>query len=464
MAVWLAAAFPAPARDWDFQDHTLDNGLRVISLEDHSAPVCTVQVWYHVGSKNEDPQRQGFAHMFEHMMFKGTDRVGPEEHSTLLRAFGGKVNAGTSFDETVYLQEIPPNQLDLALWLEAERMANLTINEEYFASEREVVKEEYRKGVLEQPYGRVPENALALIFKKHPYRWSTIGNLDHLNAATAEELKRFFDTYYVPNNATLVVVGDVRHEDVLAKAKQYFGAIPRAADPPRITIVEPPPTEPRRLEMYDKVPLTLVAVGYHTVPVAHEDADVLEVLAKIMSAGQSGRVYRTLVKEQGLAVFAMAGSITFEQAGIFGLGAVLKPGADAEALESAANGLLDALVKTPVTSQELEKARNQVAAEAVRARFTTMGRARRLGHAAVIAGDVNRVNTELQRVMRVTADDIQRVAAKYFRSDRRITLIVQPELAKVGKTLGKLKGLFGGKKKDKKQRVEDRKLPKEDKH
>ncbi|HEY3242310.1 MAG TPA: pitrilysin family protein, partial [Phycisphaerae bacterium] len=196
-----AGETPAP-QQWEYTDATLDNGLRVVVMEDHSAPLAAVQVWYHVGSKDESPERQGFAHMFEHMMFRGTERIGPEDHFKYLRRYGGDVNGHTVFDQTVYVEEIPSNQIDLAFWLEAERMANLKINEDYFAKEREVVKEEYRLRISDPPYGQVLEKALGLVFKVHPYRWSPIGNLDHLNAATAAELQTFFDTFYVPNNAT----------------------------------------------------------------------------------------------------------------------------------------------------------------------------------------------------------------------------------------------------------------------
>src|SRR3990170_352264 len=191
VAMTLALAGPAGAKDWQFSDDRLENGLRVITMEDHSSPLVAVQVWYQVGSKDENPERQGFAHMFEHMMFRGTERLGPEDHFKYLRRFGGEVNGFTTFDTTAYIQVVPSNQVDLVFWLEAERMANLKINEEYFAAEREVVKEEYRLG-HDRPYGKVMENALPLAFTEHPYRWSPIGNLDHLNAATAEELRAFF--------------------------------------------------------------------------------------------------------------------------------------------------------------------------------------------------------------------------------------------------------------------------------
>ncbi|MEE8170611.1 MAG: pitrilysin family protein, partial [Phycisphaerae bacterium] len=226
-AVCLLSAVPAAAADrlYDFREQTLDNGLRVVTLEDFSCPIVAVQVWYRVGSKNEDPQRQGFAHMFEHMMFRGTDRLGPKDHFEHVRRTGGNCNAYTSFDNTTYINELPANQLELVLWLEAERMAFLKIDQESFDTERKVVEEERRMG-LNAPYGTVPERLLPEIFTKHPYRWTPIGKIPHLRAATIDELQAFWDTYYVPNNATLVIVGAVKHDEAQQLAEKYFGWIP----------------------------------------------------------------------------------------------------------------------------------------------------------------------------------------------------------------------------------------------
>src|SRR5438067_1430820 len=217
----LLGATAAPAADaplFPYRDTTLANGLRVLSLEDFSCPVVAVHLWYHVGSKDELPERQGFAHMFEHMMFRGTDRLGPEDHFKFIRRTGGDCNAYTAFDQTVYVQELPAHQLELALWLEAERMAFLRIDQASFDVERKVVEEERRLG-LNRPYGSVPEKLLAELYRDHPYRWSPIGKIPHLRAAAVQELRDFWQRYYVPNNATLVVVAAVTHDDVLRLAK-----------------------------------------------------------------------------------------------------------------------------------------------------------------------------------------------------------------------------------------------------
>ena len=283
----LASLSAAGERRYQFEQIKLDNGMTVISLEDFSCPIVAVQVWYHVGSKDEDPNRQGFAHMFEHMMFRGTDRLGPEEHFNCIRRVGGDCNAYTSFDQTVYVEDLPNNQLELALWLESERLAFLKIDQEGFATEEKVVEEERRMG-LNQPYGTMPEKLLAEIFKEHPYRWSTIGQIPHLRQATIDELQGFWEKFYIPNNATLVVVGAVKHADVQAMAKKYFGWIPRCPEPPRVTIKEPEQKEARTVTLQeDKGPLPLVGVLYRTVPESHPDQLPLQIL---MGVGGRRRV------------------------------------------------------------------------------------------------------------------------------------------------------------------------------
>ena len=439
----VVAVQAARAADWEYADRTLDNGLRVIVMEDHSAPIAAVQVWYHVGSKNERPDRTGFAHMFEHMMFRGTDRIGPEDHFKYLRRFGGTVNGYTTFDQTVYVQEVPSNQIDLTFWLEAERMANLKINEEYFHTERDVVKEEYRLGVTDPPYGTVPQKVLPFVFQRHPYGWSPVGDPDHLNAATADELGQFFDTYYVPNNATLVVVGDVTPSEILAKARRYFGWIPRSPDPPPVTVGEPRVSEPRRLELPEKKgPLALVGFAYRACPANHADRHALAVLDYVLSGGESGRVYKRLVKELEMAVHALSATVLLEQDGLWALGAVVKMGRTPEEVEGALIEQLDLVLAEGISEAELEKARNQIAAKDVLERTTVSGKARKLGYAAVILGDVSEVNRELHDLMRVSRQDVLRVARKYFDPQGRMTLVVRPQSAtsKVLNWLGKLGG------------------------
>jgi len=423
---------------WVYTDDELDNGMRVITMEDHSAPIVAIQIWYHVGSKDERPDRTGFAHMFEHMMFRGTDRLGPDDHFKYLRRYGGRVNGYTSFDRTVYVQEVPPNQVDLTFWLEAERMANLKINDEYFAKEREVVKEEYRRSITDPPYGRVYEKVLDLAFKKHPYRWLVIGNLEHLNAATTAELQEFFDTYYTPNNATLIVVGDIDSNEILTKAERYFGWIPRGPNPQRVTVREPPMTEPRHLDTYDKGPVTLAGVGFHAPRLNHPDHYAMQILDTVLS-GESGRIYKKLVNDMEIAVGVQAMYAALEHHGLWGIGAAVKPFADAEKNLSAMLEVIADIRNNGITEKELEKARNQVAAAKVKEMMTSAGKVNRLGTAAVLYGDIDQVNKSYDQLMSVTADDVRRVANTYLLENKRFSIIVRPELAKVTKALDFLK-------------------------
>ena len=441
----LTGCAPADGRSrgplFDYRRTVLDNGLEVITLEDSSCPIVSVQMWYHVGSKDEREDRQGFAHMFEHMMFRGTDRLGPTDHFELIRRAGGSCNGYTGFDRTVYVQRLPANQLDLALWLEAERMSFLKIDQESFDTERKVVEEERRVG-LNSPYGTVFEKVLAALSKKHPYRWSAIGNIAHLRATSVGELRDFWKRYYVPNNATLIVVGAVGHAEALRKARRYLGWIPRCDDPPRVTIREPQPTEPRTADIKEKnAPAPALAIIYRTVPLTHDDGPALELLGTILGGGASSRLYRELVAEKQLAVGAWAGDFRLEQDGVMVTGAVMSPvgGKHTETLE-AIRAQVERLRDEPVSEKELTKARNRKLKSVVTGNLRISSKATLLGNAAVAEGDVSRVNDVLDRMRSVTPADIQRVARTYLTDERSLTVTIKRNL--LGALFGKL---FGGK-------------------
>ncbi|MBN1346739.1 MAG: insulinase family protein [Phycisphaerae bacterium] len=427
-------------RRYDFQRKVLPNGLTVISLEDHSCPIVAVQVWYHVGSKNEDANRQGFAHMFEHMMFRGTDRLGPEDHFEYIRGTGGYTNAYTSFDNTTYVNRVPSNQLELVFWLEAERMAFLRIDEEGFYKERKVVEEERRMRSLNTPYGTVPEKVLPVIFTKHPYQWTPIGCIPHLRAATIEELQAFWDRYYTPSNATLVVVGDVTHEKVQALAERYFGWIPNIAKPVGVEIKEPPQAEPRSIKITEKKgPVPVVGLAYRAVPIDHPDALPLEMLMSILGEGESSRIYKDLVKERKLAQGAMAMTYSLEDDGLVGAGAALMPWGDKEKVIAAIREHFERAAAEGVTAKELAKARNQFLRREVTQNLTVENKARLLGSDQVIKGDAEKANHALEDIRAVTKEDLRRVAKTYLTKERETTVIVQPELTAA------LRALFGGK-------------------
>ena len=440
LCLFSAALDLGADKPYDFQRVVLDNGLTVLSLEDHSCPIVAVQVWYHVGSKDEDPKRQGFAHMFEHMMFRGTDVLGPEQHFESIRKTGGNCNAYTSFDNTTYVNELPSNQLELAMWLEAERLAFLKIDEESFHKERAVVEEERRMGSLNSPYGTVPEKLLPVIFKQHPYQWTPIGQIPHLRAATIDELQQFWDKHYVPSNATLVVVGDVSHADVQAYAKKYFGWLPKMPKPEALAIKEPPQTEPRSITIPEKKgPVPFIGVIYRGVAQEHDDALPLEMLMTIVGGGESSRLYKDLVKEKQIAQVAVAGSFSLEDDGLAGAGAAIMPWGNKQKVMDVIREHIEKVRTEPVTQRELDKVKNQLLSQEVMNALTVENKAQLLGTYEVLQGGADKANERLAKIRAVTTDDLLRVAKVYLVRERETAAIVQPELG------GVLKSLFGGK-------------------
>jgi zinc protease len=424
-------------QDMKFNYHktTLKNGLTVLTLEDFSCPIVTVQIWYHVGSKNEDPNRQGFAHMFEHMMFRGTDRLGPTDHFGLVRQVGGSCNGYTGFDRTVYLETLPANQLELALWLEAERMSFLKIDQESFDTERKVVEEERRQG-LNSPYGSLVDQLLEQIYKVHPYRWPPIGKIDHLRASTVGELRDFWLKYYVPNNATLVIVGAVNYKDANALAEKYFGWIPKYSEVPTVTAKEPEQTKKRCIMIKEpNAPAPGVGIVYRTTALKDEDTVALDLLAEILGGGNSSRIYRDLVADKQMAMMAQSASWSLEQDGIFGVGAVLAPmGGNPDKTLQEIRKQIERVRTEPVTEKELTKAKNQRLRSIVTQSLQVESKASMLGTAAVEYGDVSYVNRELDEVKKVTAKDLLRVAKKYLTPERSIEVKVERNL--LGSVIG----------------------------
>ncbi len=438
-----AAAAPAPATfavrhgegRLPFEETVLANGLRVISLEDHSAPIVAVQLWYHVGSKDEQPERQGFAHMFEHMMFRGTDRLGPKDHFDHIRRTGGDCNAFTSFDQTVYVQELPADQLELVLWLEAERMSALKIDEGGFATERQVVEEERRLG-LNQPYGDVLEKLLAETFTVHPYRWSPIGQIEHLRASTADDIQRFWDTYYVPNNCTLVVVGDVAHGRVRELAQRSFGWIPRCPDPPRVTVVEPEPVALRQIALEpENAPVPIAALSFRAVPEGHPDAVALSLLMDILGGGESSRVYLDLVRRREIAVAGMGVYLGLEQAGFAAVAGVTMPFGDLDGVIEALWEQVELVKADGVTVDELAKARKQALRGDVTELLSVASKASVLGQAATLYGDAQEANERIRRMESVTAEELQRVARAYLVRERASEIRIRPSLISAARSL-----------------------------
>ena len=409
----------------------LPNGLRIVTLEDHSAPVINLQMWYHVGSKDERPGRTGFAHLFEHLMYKGSAHVPAEEHSRYIEAMGGQDNAYTQDDATVFWETFPSNYLERVIWLEADRMGSLNVDQANFESEREVVKEERRVRIDNVPYGRVIEDLYAAAFTVHPYHHTILGSMDDLNKATLTDVQDFFHTYYRPDNATMVIVGDFSADQALAWAQKYFGGIPKPARPiPRNAVPEPPQTAERRLtQSYPNSPLPAVVIGYKMPAAFSPDAYPLDLASNILSGGESGRLYQKLVYKDQVAVNVFGAGNFTEDPNLFFAVAVMNQGKTAAEGEKEIHDVLELMRTAPVSQQELDKAKNQEISEFILGRETAQSKADAIGRYAVIGKNANLMNTDLGSYLKVTAADIQRVARDYITPAHATVLIVAPPSA-----------------------------------
>jgi zinc protease len=416
-----------------FSDRTLPNGMRVLSAQDRSSPTVAIQVWYHVGSKDDPNARSGFAHLFEHIMFKSTKNMKSEMMDRLTEDVGGFNNAFTADDVTVYFEVVPSNYLETLLWAEGERLSGLNVDDPNFKSERDVVKEEFRQGVLAPPYGKFFHLLQQKAFIQHPYKRPTIGSIEDLDAATLENVQEFHKTYYRPDNATLVVVGDFEQKQFDTWVDKYLAVIPKPATPlPRVQVKEPARTaEMRFKEFFQNVPLPAVGLTYLTPRQADPDSDALRVADAILSAGESSRLYHALVYEQQLAAETSATSDVREDVSLFVVTAILSEGKKPEDVERSLLAEIKKMQDAPVSPAELEKAKNQIITDQLRQRETSNGKALALGEAAVLFGDPNRANSDLARLQAVKAADIQRVMRKYFTDNNRMVLYYLPE-AKAG--------------------------------
>ncbi|MGA8767222.1 MAG: pitrilysin family protein [Candidatus Acidiferrales bacterium] len=412
----------------DFTTHTLSNGLQVILLEDHAVPVIDLQVWYHVGGKDERPGHTGFAHLFEHLMFKGSAHVGTEEHSRIIEAVGGYDNAETGDDTTNYFETFPSQYLERVLWLEADRMGSLNVDEANFKSERQVVEEERRLRVDNQPYGSLEEDLRAAAFTVHGYHHTPIGSIADLDKATLEDVRAFFNTYYKPNNATLVIVGDFNSDQALSWTRKYFEGIPASAGPiPRPDTPEPAQTEERDVaKSYSNTPLPAVVIGYKIPARYAPDAYPLDLASNILAGGESSRLYQALVYKDQIAVQSAGFGNFTEDPNLFWAYAIMNPGHAPADGEKAVVAILDGLKNQPVSANELQKAKNQEISGFILGRDTDEQKAVALAGAAVIGKNPDLVNTELDRYLKVTPEDIERVAKEYFVPQRATILTIKP--------------------------------------
>ena len=420
-------AKPAPM---NIKQRTLPNGLRVVSLQDNSSPTVSIHVWYQVGSKDDPQGRSGFAHMFEHMMFKATKNMKSEMFDRLTEDVGGYNNASTYDDFTNYFEVVPSNYLESLLWAEAERMVNLNVDEATFASERDVVKEEFRFRILSQPYGRLfGQHIEKLSFTTHPYKRPGIGNLDELSAATPADAREFYQMYYRPDNAVLIVVGDFDQAQLDAWTDKYFGRIAANKSAiPRVTAIEPERTEEKRHMMTaPNVPFPAVAITYLAPNSKDPDVPALEIAETILANGESSRLYQSLVYKQQIAQEAGFSADIRADRGLLFFYAIASEGKTAEELEKSLLAELKRMQAAPVTASELAKAKNQLITRTLQEREQNDGKALAIERAIAYEGDANAVNTDIQRLQAVTAADVQRVMKKYFKDNNRVVIYYQNE-------------------------------------
>ena len=415
-----------PAK-FDYTMTTLGNGLQVVFLEDHSTPIVHLALWYHVGSQDEKQGRTGFAHLFEHLMFKGSRNVRPDQHPSWITSVGGQANAFTDEDSTVYWETVPAQYLPLILWLEADRMASLEVTEEKFLTEREVVQEERRMRFENQPFGRLPEIIFDNAFKVHPYKHQTIGSMADLQAASIADVKGFHSTYYVPNNATLTLVGDFDTKQARALVEQYLGRVPQGKPVPRDIPKEPAHEKEERVTVSESWPLPAVVVSYHITYDGHPDAYPLHTLAKILSDGDSSRIYRALVYDKQIAVAAFGEAKLIEHPNLFYAVAIVAPGRRPEDVQKELVAQLERIKTEGVTAEELSRAKRQWARDYILGRDTVQQKALHLAHAVVIHNDIKTADGEFDLFQNVTAADVQRVAKTYFTPQSRMLLTVMPK-------------------------------------
>jgi zinc protease len=416
-----------------YKERTLANGMKIYTSRDVTTPNVTVQVWYGVGSKDDPEGRSGFAHLFEHLMFKSTRNMPNEFFDRLTEDVGGFNNASTYDDFTNYYEVVPANHLQRLLWAESDRLGSLVIDETVFKSERDVVKEELRQRVLANPYGRFFSLYITQgSFEKHPYKRPGIGSIEELDAATVDDVRAFHQAYYRPDNAALIVVGNYDEAQLNAWIDQYFAPLKTPATPiKQVTVVEPPRTAAKTITTYGpNVPLPGVAMTWLAPPAADPDAPALAVLDAILSAGKSSRLYNSLVYDQQIAQQIFSSTSTNAQPGMFYVGAIMAGGKTVEQGEASLAAQVDKLRAAPPTAAELAEAKAGLLADAVRGRETIDGRAFAIGYALRTEGDAARANTDLAALQAVTAADVQRVAKKYLTDTGRTTIRYLPDSAK----------------------------------
>jgi predicted Zn-dependent peptidase len=431
----LSSNLVAQAPRIQFEKYTLNNGLTVILHQDNTVPVVAVTALYHVGSKNEDSARTGFAHFFEHLLFEGSENIKRGQFDKYVTNAGGALNANTSQDRTFYYELLPSNQLQLGLWLESERMMHAKIEQVGVNTQREVVKEEKRQRIDNRPYGSLLTEVLKRAYRVHPYRWAPIGSMDHLNAAQLQEFIDFYKTFYVPNNCVLSIAGDFNIPSVKQYIEAYFGPIPKGTkEIPRPHVQEPPLGGEVRGVVEDNIRLPAVIQAYRAPKQGSDEYYAFNVLSTILSGGESSRMNKVLVDEKQVAV--QANSIPFfnEDAGLFITLGIANSGIKPEVLETDMDSVVNGVKNALVDEREFKKVKNQINTDFVSSNATMAGIAESLANYEVYFGDANLINTEIERFNKVTKEDVLNVARKYLNKDNRVVLYYVPKTKKPAAT------------------------------
>lgn len=415
-------------REIEFTEYTLENGLHVILHQDNTTPIVAVSIMYHVGSKNEDPERTGFAHFFEHLMFEGSKYIGRGEFDKIMESSGAINNAYTSADVTYYYEILPSNQLELGLWIESERLLHAKIDTIGVETQRKVVKEERKQTLDNQPYGSIFEETFKRAYKMHPYRWTTIGSAQYIDEATIDEFRDFYRTFYVPQNATLVIAGDLDIEDAKELIAKYFKDIPKGINEiARPTVVEPPLEAEIRDTIYDNIQLPLVLHAYRIPAVGTKDYYSLEMLTTLLSSGKSSRLQKAVVDEKQKALNIGAFPYSLEDSGLFITYGISNKAVSADDLEKAIQEELNKVKNEKIDEIEFQKLRNQVENDFVSSNSSMAGIAGSLANYHVLYGETDLINSEINKYMKVTIDDIQNIAYKYLNNDNRVVLYYLPK-------------------------------------
>ncbi|WP_353124246.1 M16 family metallopeptidase [Parapedobacter pyrenivorans] len=429
-AIFCANTIAIAQNRIEFKEFKLENGLTVLMHRDNSTPIVAVSVMYHVGSKNENPERTGFAHFFEHLLFEGTENIGRGEYMKKIESIGGTLNAYTSNDITYYHEVVPSNYLETALYMESERMLHAKVDTIGVETQRSVVKEEMRQRIDNQPYGTILQETFKRTHQVHPYHWPVIGSLDHLNAAALDEFMQFYKTYYVPNNAVLSIAGDIDYEQAEKWVRTYFTEIPVGTGTiNRPTVREPKRTEEIRDIVYDNIQLPAVIQAYNLPPKKHEDSHALSMLSTYLTGGKSSLLTKEVVDKQQKAVAVAAFPLDLEDGGLFLLYGIANMGIPADTVEQAIDEQLEKVIANGISERDFQKLQAQIENAVVSRHASVAGIAESLAEAKTFFGDADEINREMDKYNRVTRADIQRVAQEYLSKNGRVVLYYLPKSA-----------------------------------